>query len=191
MENYILGEKYEYFQSLNQGGGLCIASLFFMAMSCDLPGPVDDKTKPPTSGVTTPAGGSRGFANAIGRDAKFDSPAGLALSEDEQTLYIADRGNNCIRKFDIASRNVSTLNPYKKLQGRISISFNDIQCLILYDSLLFRPELAENSSQRRRNTCFEPVRMIIRTVLSRRFVYADTANLRDNPLHSGRSFSRY
>ena len=65
------------------------------------------------------------------------------------------------------------MNPYKKLQGRIFISFNDIQCLILYDSLLFRPELAENSSKRRRNTCFEPVRIIIRTVLSRRFVVED------------------
>ena len=85
-------------------GGLCIASLFFIAMSCDLSGP--DK---PTSGVTTLAGGSMGFVNAIGRDAKFDTPRGLALSEDEQTLYIADARNNCIRSLDIASRNVSTL----------------------------------------------------------------------------------
>ena len=85
-------------------GGLCIASLFFMAMSCDLSGPDE-----PTSGVTTLAGGSKGFANAIGRNAKFQAPAGLALSENEQTLYIADSGNNCIRKLDIASRSVSTL----------------------------------------------------------------------------------
>ena len=90
------------------GRGLCIASLFFMAMSCDLPGPADGKTKPKTWGVTTLAGGSRGFGYAFGR-AKFDGPAGLALSEDERTLYIADSNNHCIRKLDMANGIVSTL----------------------------------------------------------------------------------
>ena len=89
--------------------GLCGASLFFMVMSCDLSGPPDDKTKPKTWGVTTLAGGRQGSANGTGRDAKFDAPAGLALSEEERTLYIADSGNHCIRSLEIASRVVSTL----------------------------------------------------------------------------------
>ena len=38
--------------------------------------------------------------------------------------------------------------------------------MILYDGLLFRLEVAENGSQRRRNICFEPVRIIIREVIS-------------------------
>lgn len=92
------------------GRGLCIASLFFMAMSCDLFSRLaDDKTKPKTWGVTTLAGGRQGYADGTGRDAEFDEPASLALSEDERTLYIADRGNHCIRKLDIASRVVSKL----------------------------------------------------------------------------------
>ena len=92
------------------GRGLCIASLFFMAMSCDLFSRLaDDKTKPKTWGVTTLAGSIQGYENGTGEEAEFDEPAGLALSEDERTLYIADRGNHCIRKLDIASRVVSTL----------------------------------------------------------------------------------
>ncbi len=45
--------------------------------------------------VSTLAGGGRGFVNAIGGDAKFDTPTGLAIWHDK--LLVADTGNARVR----------------------------------------------------------------------------------------------
>ena len=96
------------FRSIRGAGAiLCMASLPFMAMVCN-PFAYQD-AKPDPWRVTTLAGGSAGFVNGTGANARFNTPAGLALSDDEQTLYIADRRNHCIRSLDTASGNVSTL----------------------------------------------------------------------------------
>ena len=141
---------------------LCIASWFFMAMSCETPG--DDKTEPPTWGVTTLAGGSRGFANGTGRDAKFNEPAGLALAEHERTLYIADRGNHCIRSLDIASRNVSTLagNCDPARTGSINgtgtaARFTNPEHLAFYSGTLY---VADSNSVRQINVQTAAVRVL-------------------------------
>ena len=51
----------------------------------------------PAGLVTTLAGGAEGFKDGAGRAASFNSPSALALDTDGN-LYVADTGNNAIRK---------------------------------------------------------------------------------------------
>lgn len=51
----------------------------------------------PDGAVTTFAGGVEGFADGVGAAASFHTPSGLAL-DAEGNLYVADTGNNRIRK---------------------------------------------------------------------------------------------
>lgn len=56
------------------------------------------------------ANGKPGFKDGKGSDALFWEPAGLALSPDGQTLYVADTNNFAVRAVDTASGSVTTLN---------------------------------------------------------------------------------
>jgi sugar lactone lactonase YvrE len=47
--------------------------------------------------VSTLAGGPRGFADGAGPEARFSTPSGIALAPDG-ALYVADTGNNAIRR---------------------------------------------------------------------------------------------
>src|SRR5215207_2788123 len=51
----------------------------------------------PEGNVTTLAGGAEGFADGVGASAAFNTPSALALGPDGN-LYVADTGNNRIRK---------------------------------------------------------------------------------------------
>lgn len=52
--------------------------------------------------VTTLAGaGTKGHADGAASTATFNHPAGLALSPDQTILYVADQGNNLIRKITL------------------------------------------------------------------------------------------
>jgi sugar lactone lactonase YvrE len=64
-----------------------------------------------TTAVTTVAGTPMTFGNtdAIGLNAKFRYPRGMCLSNNGQTLYVADAANHKIRKINISNMNVSTL----------------------------------------------------------------------------------
>src|SRR5215207_4418248 len=61
----------------------------------------------PDGNVTTLAGNSEGFADGAGASASFNTPSALALGPDGN-LYVADTGNNRIRKITPAG-NVSTV----------------------------------------------------------------------------------
>jgi sugar lactone lactonase YvrE len=61
----------------------------------------------PDGSVTTMAGGSEGFADGAGATASFNTPSALALGPDGN-LYVADTGNNRIRKITPDGR-VSTV----------------------------------------------------------------------------------
>lgn len=52
--------------------------------------------------------GVSGLANGKNNDALFNGPAGVALDEDSQLLYVSDYGNHLIRVINMASAVVST-----------------------------------------------------------------------------------
>jgi len=64
--------------------------------------------------VTTIAGTAEnaGFRDGIGSQAKFSGPTGLALTKDG-ILYIADKGNNVIRKLNLKTQEVTSVTPNK------------------------------------------------------------------------------
>ena len=67
--------------------------------------------------ITTIAGGSRGFLNAIGTAAKFNGPWGIA-KDSLGNIYIADCDAHIIRKMD-PSGNVSTFAGSSGMLGRM------------------------------------------------------------------------
>lgn len=64
----------------------------------------------PDGNVTTLAGnGEARYAEGSSQKAKFNQPYGVALDDDEITLYVADYLNHAIRKIDLLNGEVSTL----------------------------------------------------------------------------------
>jgi gliding motility-associated-like protein len=60
--------------------------------------------------VTTVAGnGIQSYLDGIGTSSSFNTPVGVALDNTGNILYIADAGNNRIRKISLSTGNVSTL----------------------------------------------------------------------------------
>jgi len=59
--------------------------------------------------VTTIAGPGFGAADGPAADARFNEPEGLAFDTSQRILYIADTGNNEIRKLDLTAQVVTTL----------------------------------------------------------------------------------
>ena len=53
--------------------------------------------------------GEAGSADGVGGAARFKNPQGISLSDDERTLYVADRSGNAVRRVDIATATVTTL----------------------------------------------------------------------------------
>lgn len=93
-----------------------------------------------TNEVTTLAGqsGVAGSSNGIGSDAQFSSPMGLHTT-DGITLFVADSGNNQIRKIDIATGTVSTLAGTSGLQqesnGALGSALFDTPISVLLTSI--------------------------------------------------------
>ncbi|KAG6617380.1 NHL repeat-containing protein [Phytophthora cinnamomi] len=51
--------------------------------------------------------GEKGFVNGIGEAARFSTPWALTIGSDGN-LYVAESVNNCIRKIDLATTEVTT-----------------------------------------------------------------------------------
>jgi sugar lactone lactonase YvrE len=60
--------------------------------------------------ITFAGTGSSGFVNGEGLNASFNTPVALCFSKDFNTLYVTDSGNNAIRKIDVATARVETLD---------------------------------------------------------------------------------
>ncbi len=57
----------------------------------------------------TVGSGQAGFVDGSFDEASFRQPQGLALSDDERFLYVADTGNHAIRRIDLRGRTVDTI----------------------------------------------------------------------------------
>jgi len=58
--------------------------------------------------ITIAGNGVPGFFDGLGASSAFDIPTGLALSPDGAFLYVADFGNNVIRRIDLSTNVVLT-----------------------------------------------------------------------------------
>ncbi|MGH2754236.1 MAG: hypothetical protein ACRDLB_07350 [Actinomycetota bacterium] len=67
------------------------------------------KPSPFVSYTGTLAGGSQGNGDGDGKQATFDGPRGVAVDNDDGSVYVADSGNGAIRKITPAGR-VTTLD---------------------------------------------------------------------------------
>ncbi|XP_068701592.1 NHL repeat-containing protein 2-like isoform X1 [Montipora foliosa] len=63
----------------------------------------------PNGDVRTLVGGSRGFADGVGKEAKFFHPTGISLDTDSGILYLADHYNHALRTVDTTNGQVRTL----------------------------------------------------------------------------------
>ena len=54
-------------------------------------------------------GGTSGYADGAGADARFSSPTDIAVNETGTTLYVTDSGNYRICAIDIATKTVRTI----------------------------------------------------------------------------------
>lgn len=76
-----------------------------------------------TGVVTTLAGGAWGSDNGVGTAASFEIPTGITT--DGIYLYVADTGNNAIRKIDISSGVVTTLANNVRTSGPVAYGFGE------------------------------------------------------------------
>lgn len=70
----------------------------------------------PAGVVTTVAGGQTGYADGIGSSAKFNQPTGVAVDINTGFVYVADTGNNLIRRVSPAG-DVTTVGGTTGIRG--------------------------------------------------------------------------
>jgi sugar lactone lactonase YvrE len=58
--------------------------------------------------VTTLAGSKQGYKDGTGTDAQFFHSAGMCVHHRDRQIFIADSGNNCIRRVNINTAEVIT-----------------------------------------------------------------------------------
>lgn len=83
--------------------------------------------------VTTLAGGSRGFADGFARSAQFNTPSGLAMGADG-TLYVADTGNDAIRRVTPEGVVSTVVGPGAGLNGPLGVAVHPDGRLIVADT---------------------------------------------------------
>lgn len=65
-----------------------------------------------------------GDVDDIGVEAKFQHPLGVAYSESNKTLYVADSYNHKIKKVEVGPQKVTSLNP-SKIETADPVKFNE------------------------------------------------------------------
>ena len=55
--------------------------------------------------------GKQGITDGVGSDARFSSPAGIAIDQQTGSLFVSDYGNNMIRKITPQGNTFTTLSP--------------------------------------------------------------------------------
>lgn len=58
-----------------------------------------------------------GYRNGTGSEARFATPAGMAVTEDGETVYLCDSGNHCIRRIRVATGEVSLFAGTPEVSG--------------------------------------------------------------------------
>ena len=87
----------------------------------------------PDGTVTTLAGGARGFRNGPRGEAAFDTPSGLAV-DSSGTIYVADTGNNAIRRITADGTVATVADESDGLAGPIGIAIDGGGRLIVADT---------------------------------------------------------
>jgi sugar lactone lactonase YvrE len=83
--------------------------------------------------VRTLAGGPRGYADGDGTAARFDTPSGLAVAADG-SVYIADTGNNAIRRVTPAGVVSTIAGDAAELNGPVGIALDASGRVIVADT---------------------------------------------------------
>ena len=85
----------------------------------------------PAGVVTTVAGsGSYGFANGTGASATFNTPRAICIDPTGSILYVADQGNNCIRKIVLPVPEIKISQSGTELVSKTgSYNFGNVNCL--------------------------------------------------------------
>jgi murein DD-endopeptidase MepM/ murein hydrolase activator NlpD len=87
-----------------------------------------------TAGVATVlAGSERGFADGRGEEARFNTPSGLALAADG-SLYVADTGNDAIRRITPDGTVSTVAGPDANLNGPVGVAIDSRGRIIVADT---------------------------------------------------------
>lgn len=120
-----------------------------------------------TSTVNLLAGSTQGYQEGIGSQARFNTPTGLWLDQKNLELYVADNGNHCIRKVNLANQQTALVSGLCGTAGDVPSSF---------------PGSADLLSARFRN----PYDLVGDPALNPLVLYvADTFNYKVRELHLG------
>jgi DNA-binding beta-propeller fold protein YncE len=95
-----------------------------------------------TTVITTVAGSNSGFADGQGTSALFNSPQGISLSGSN--IYVADTGNNRIRKIDTASNVTTVAGSNAGFADGTSAQFSGPQAISLSGSNIYVADTGNN-----------------------------------------------
>jgi sugar lactone lactonase YvrE len=87
----------------------------------------------PDGSVTTVAGGARGFRDGPRLEAAFDTPSGIAVDRSG-VIYVADTGNNAIRRIGTDGIVSTVTSPAAGLNGPIGIAVDASGRVVVADT---------------------------------------------------------
>jgi sugar lactone lactonase YvrE len=88
---------------------------------------------PPDGAPSVYAGGAEGFADGAANEARFRVPSGVAVGKDG-TLYVADTGNNAVRRVSTEGVVSTIVAPDAGLNGPLAVAVRHDGSLIIADT---------------------------------------------------------